>query len=139
MRPGEFMAGRWGTIDVNDVAAVLVISLFTHQISLPVGGPQSISPSTMAGVTPRSSSVSDHFFRIGVIVIEPDFTSTRTRSPARSFNCCAASRGMRRPRLLPHWKSVLLRRLAGAGAGVECLFFCFFAVGIKMSISKEYP
>src|SRR5205809_770200 len=130
MRAGEFVAGGRGKIDVNDVAPRRVISLLTHQISLPTGGPQSISPSTISGVTPLSSSLSDHFFRMGVIVIAPDFTSTRTRSPARNFSCCAASRGIRRPRLLPHCETVLFRPVKGPLPGTACFLDGFLAVGI---------
>src|SRR2546423_8795060 len=130
MGAGEFVAGGRGKIDVNDVPARGVIGLLTHQISLPTGGPQSISPSTISGVTPSNNSVSDHFCRMGVIVIEPDFTSTRTRSPARNFSCCAASRGIRRPRLLPHCETVLFRPAKDPFPGAVCFLDGFLAVGI---------
>src|SRR5258706_2161947 len=137
MRPRKFVACGRGKIDVDDVAPRRVIGLLTHQISLPTGGPQSISPSTSSGVTPSSSSVSDYFFRMGVIVIAPDFTSTRTRSPARNFSCCAASRGIRRPRLLPHCETVLFRPVKGPLPGTACFLDGFLAVGISSVYQKN--
>src|SRR5271170_6035446 len=109
MRAGQFVTGRWGQIQVDDVAPLGEVGLLAQTISLPArfgirSGPQ------IAGVTPLSSSCSVHFFRDlarRMEIVSP-LTRTFTDSPSFSLSRSTPSCGMRTPRLLPQRATLLI-------------------------------
>src|SRR5271154_509148 len=109
MRAGQFTAGRWGKVQMNDITPVGVVSLLAQISSLPER-PGTRSGPHMDGVTPLSNSSSVHFRRLfarRMVMVSP-LTRTVTEWPSFNSSRSTPSRGMRSPRLLPQRATLLV-------------------------------